>query len=65
VKSIHFFKKILLINKKRIKIACVGQFIPPSANYLKNIFENIEEIEFNITPKVTAFVGYDGVITVE
>ena len=32
-----------------------------------NVFAvlNGEEIEFNIAPKVTAFVGYDGVITVE
>lgn len=42
----------------------------------KIVFENVknsnvfailngEEIEFTVTPKVTAFVGYDGVITVE
>ena len=32
-----------------------------------NVFAilNGEEIEFTVTPKVTAFVGYDGVITVE
>jgi hypothetical protein len=32
-----------------------------------NVFAVMEddEIKFTVTPKVTAFVGYDGVITVE
>lgn len=46
--GINKVDKLESINKKRIKIACVGQFIPPSTNYLINLFENTEELEFNI-----------------
>lgn len=46
--GINKLDKLNLIENKKIKIASVGQFIIPSAIYLKNIFENVEDLEFHV-----------------
>lgn len=43
-----FDKKILLQNNQKIIVSCVGtNNIPPSDDFLKSLFENFDQIEFN------------------
>lgn len=46
--GINKVDKLNLIENKKIKIVSVGQFLIPSAIYLKNIFENVEDLEFHV-----------------
>lgn len=46
--GINKVDKLKLINNNKIKIACVGKFLPPSVIYFKNIFENVKDLEIHI-----------------
>ena len=46
--GINKVDKLKVLNNNKIKIACVGKFLPPSTIYLKNIFENVKDLEIHI-----------------
>lgn len=42
----------IINNEEKISVACIGQNVPPSGEYLKNLFENFEEINFYVVSRI-------------
>lgn len=59
-------KKRYLQNQPKIKVMCIGiQNRPPTIIFLKNLFENFNEIEFHIIARflIVNYEGYDNIFS--